>query len=204
MGRRWKYIGGSLAEAVEVLASGALVVYPTETVYGLGADPFRPAAVDALYAAKGRPRDQPVSVLVATVEEARRLARFNPAAEYLWRHFMPGPLTILLEPREEAPKPPVTAGGLLGLRMADHPVALALVRAHGPLTATSANRHGQPSPRDVSAAVGQLATAAALYIDAGPCPLGVESTVVDASSGKVMVKREGALVRERLEGHGPG
>jgi L-threonylcarbamoyladenylate synthase len=201
-GGRLRYSGGSLRDVLSVLEGGELVVYPTDTVYGLAADPFNPLAVDRLYEVKRRPKDQPISIAVATVEEARRLAHFNAAAEYLWQHFMPGPLTILLKPREEAPGPPLTAGGLLGLRMPGHPVVEVLTKSFGPLTATSANRHGGRSPRDVAEAAAELGTDSKLYLDAGPCPLGVESTVVDASGGKVIVKRRGALDSSEMVGHG--
>ncbi len=198
----WALDRAGMAEALNALESGGLVVYPTETLYGLGADPYDRGAMARLGEAKGRPADRPISVAVANLGMAQRVARFNNLAEEVWRRHMPGPLTVLLKPTPRAPPPPVTAGGLIGLRMPNHGVALALAGAFGPITATSANLHDGADPVDLGTARGQLGDKIALYIDAGPCVLAKGSTVVDLSTGELIVKREGALGRAELLGHG--
>lgn len=199
---RWELREEDLIEVVECLKAGGLAVYPTDTLYGLGADPYDEAAMDRLYRVKGRPRHDPVALVVAGLEEAERLAQVTPAARRLWEAFLPGPLTLILPSRPEAPPRAVTQEGAVGLRMPDHGVPIAVAREFGPLTATSANRHGSLPPRTLEEAETQLGEAADLYVDAGPCPLGVGSTVVDLTGERATVKREGAVAREELEGHG--
>jgi tRNA threonylcarbamoyl adenosine modification protein (Sua5/YciO/YrdC/YwlC family) len=186
--------------ALAALRAGRLVVYPTDTLYGLGADPYAPAAMDRLAAAKGRPRDLPVSMAVGSVADLWRYGRRTAVAEAVARRHLPGPLTLLLRPTEAAPSSLVSSAGLLGLRVPDHPVSLALTRRFGPITATSANRHGGPAPPTADEAAAQLGDAVAVYVDAGPCPHGVPSTVVDASRDALLVVREGALPASALGG----
>lgn len=198
----WSLDEEDLIEVIETLKRGGLVAYPTDTIYGLGADPYDPKAMDSLYAVKRRPKGEPVSVIVSGLEEARRMAHFSEVALRLWRTFMPGPLTLILEAKPEAPPYPVTKGGALGIRMPRHDIPLLLAGEFGPITATSANIHGRPSPKTVEEARSQLRGEVDLYIDAGPSPIGVESTIVDVREGRATIKREGALKGEELEGHG--
>ncbi len=175
------------------LAGGGLVVHPTDTVYGLAADPFQARAVERLYAAKARPRDLAVSMSVADVEDAFRFGVKTPLAENFCRKNLPGPFTVVLRATPQAPPALVNRQGLIGIRVPDHPIARLLARMYGPITTTSANRHGQPSPTTCDEARGQLGDAVDLYIDAGPSPLGTESSVVDLSGPKAKVLRQGAL-----------
>jgi L-threonylcarbamoyladenylate synthase len=198
----WELEEEDLIEVIEILKAGGLVVYPTDTLYGLGADPYDPQSVERLYRVKRRPKGEPVSIVVSGLEEAQRLAHFSDPAIQLWRSFMPGPLTLILEAKPEAPPYPITRDGALGLRMPDHDIPLLLAREFGPLTATSANLHGRSPPATVEEARSQLGEEVDLYIDAGPCPLGEESTVVEVRAGRATIKREGALKRRELEGHG--
>jgi L-threonylcarbamoyladenylate synthase len=198
----WNLAEADLIEVIEVLKGGGLLVYPTDTLYGLGADPYDSEAVDRLYRVKSRPKGEPVSVAVSSLEEARRLARFSERALEMWRSFMPGPLTLILEATPQAPPYPITKDGALGLRMPRHDIPLLLAREFGPITATSANIHGRPAPRTVEEARSQLGKEVRLYIDAGPCYIGVGSTVVDLTSGQATIKREGALKKGELEGRG--
>lgn len=195
----WTLTEEGLVQVVELLKRGQLVVYPTDTLYGLGADPYDPLAVERLYRAKRRPRGEPISLLVADKDQARRLARFSPLTERLWDAHLPGPLTLLLPATPEAPLAPVTREAVVGLRMPDHGVPLLLAREFGPLTATSANLHRVPPPRTVADAQAQLKGDVALYVDAGPCPPGGASTVVDCTQDPPTVKREGALSRRELD-----
>ncbi|MFQ5985869.1 MAG: L-threonylcarbamoyladenylate synthase [Thermoplasmata archaeon] len=202
LGRDWTLREEVLVETVEKLKGGALVVYPTDTLYGLGADPYDEGAMRRLYQVKRRPWSEPVSVVVAGFEEAERLAHLTGPGKQLWKAFLPGPLTLLLPAKPEAPPPPVTREGVIGLRCPAHPIPRSLAEEFGPLTTTSANRHGAPSPQRVEEAMTQLGADADLYIDAGPTPRGLPSTIVDLSLDPPTIKREGALSREELNLHG--
>ncbi|MEA3202272.1 MAG: L-threonylcarbamoyladenylate synthase [Thermoplasmata archaeon] len=186
--------------AADALRAGALVVFPTETVYGVGADALRPDAVARIFAAKGRPADNPLIVHVADLAAARALARaWPPAAETLARAFWPGPLTLVV-PR--GPRvPDITAGGLdsVALRVPAHPAARALLAESGlPIAAPSANRSGRPSPTRVADAREDLGDAVAVYLDGGPAQVGVESTVVSVLGPKPVVLRPGGTPVERI------
>jgi len=191
----------TLREAAWALRDGRLVVFPTETVYGLGANALDRAAVERLFLAKGRPRDNPVIVHAADVAQAQRLASWwPPEAQALADAFWPGPLTLVL-PRA-AGVPDVTTGGLdsVAIRVPRHPVALAILREAGvPVAAPSANRSGRPSPTRVADAMADLGERAALYVDGGPCEVGVESTVVSLLGKRAAVLREGGIPREEVE-----
>lgn len=188
---------GALDEILAVLRSGRLVVYPTDTLYGLGADPFQEASLRGLFAAKQRPEGQPVSVVVSDLDAAKKLAVVSPRAESLCRAWLPGPVTLLFRPAPGAPAAIVSAQNTVAIRVPRHPVALLLAKQFGPVTATSANLHGKPSPVECWQAVEQLGEAVDLYVDAGPCPVGRESTIVDLT-GEPRVIREGAVSAERL------
>ncbi len=191
--------------AAAALRRGDLVVFPTETVYGLGADALRPDAVARVFAAKGRPADNPLIVHALDAAAARRLCRAWPAeADALARAFWPGPLTLVL-PRD--PKvPDITTGGLdsVALRVPAHPVALALLAESGlPVAAPSANRSGRPSPTRAADALADLGDAVSVYLDGGPTRVGVESTVVSLV-GAPTVLRPGGVGLERLRAVVPG
>lgn len=191
----------SIGRAAQALREGRLVVFPTETVYGLGANALDPHAVARIFAAKQRPADNPLIVHVPDAESARRLARAWPeAAEKLARAFWPGPLTLVL-PR--APGiPDITTGGLdtVALRVPSHGVArLLLQTANVPVAAPSANRSGRPSPTRAHDALGDLGEAVDVYLDGGPTDAGLESTVVALVDAEPTILRMGALSRERIE-----
>jgi len=190
----------AVAEGARLLREGQLVVFPTETVYGLGANGLDPQAVARIYAAKGRPADNPVILHVSGVAMAKSLAAQWPEqADRLASRFWPGPLTLVL-PR--APHIPLAAtGGLetVAVRVPDHPLAQRLIEAAGvPLAAPSANRSGRPSPTRCQDAVADLGAAAALYLDDGPTRIGVESTVVSLT-GPPTLLRAGGVPREAIE-----
>jgi L-threonylcarbamoyladenylate synthase len=186
----------AITHAAAVLARGGLVVFPTETVYGLGALADDAVAAARIFEAKGRPAYNPLIVHVASVSDARSLARVWPAsAEALTRSFWPGPLTVVA-PRDPARVPDViTAGGpTVALRMPAHPVALALLRALGrPVAAPSANRFQQLSPTTAAHALKGLDGRVDLVLDGGPCDRGLESTVIDCTGEVAVVLRPGAL-----------
>ena len=193
--------GQDIAYAAGLLRSGSLVAFPTETVYGLGANALDAAAVAQIYQIKGRPATSPLIVHVASIEMARTLVtRWPEAAERLARRFWPGPLTLVLEKDPVIPSN-VTAGlNTVGLRMPDHPIALALIRAAGmPLAAPSANRFTQLSPTTAAHVREGLGDDVALILDGGPCPVGIESTVVSLAASQPLLLRPGGISRAQLE-----
>jgi L-threonylcarbamoyladenylate synthase len=190
-----------IAQAAERVQRGELVAFPTETVYGLGANALDAEAVARIYAAKGRPAWNPVITHVASVEAAQALARAWPrAAQQLAAAFWPGPVTLVV-PRAPIVPDIVTAGGdAVAIRIPDHPVALALLRAAAvPVAAPSANRFTQVSPTTAAHVVQSLGDRVSLVLDGGPCAVGIESTVVDCTGEEVLILRPGMIGRESLE-----
>ncbi len=190
----------ALRRALRLLRAGQLVVFPTDTVYGVGAHVFQPEAVAALFVAKDRPTDKAIPVLVARVEDVDRVARDVPAVAWeLVGRFWPGGLTLVL-PRAEMVPSVLTAGGdTVAIRCPNHHVPLELMDALGaPLAATSANLSGQLSPTNARQVMNQLAGRVALIIDGGECPGGVPSTVVDLGTGTPRLLRAGAIPVEKL------
>ena len=190
-----------MIRAVEVIRSGGLVAIPTDTLYGLAADPFNAKAVDRVFAAKGRAEAQAVALVAAdSAQVLARLGPLTPMARRLADHFWPGPLTILML-ASAALAPGVSAGtGLVGVRVPDHRVTRDLCRlASLPLVATSANMSGkQPThdPDDVAAAFGDSID---VLVDSGPTPGGPPSTIVDATGASPRLIRAGAIPLERIE-----
>jgi L-threonylcarbamoyladenylate synthase len=186
-----------IQEAVEALDRRGLVVYPTDTLYGLGADALDAEAIHALHEAKQRPPAQPISVAVADLATMERIVRVTPLARALVDRFLPGPLTLVLPPDPGVPDDLLGDSKGLGVRIPAHPWALALCRAFGPLTATSANLHGQPSPATCQEARAQLGASVQVYLDAGPVQ-GQGSTVLDLTGPAPRVLRHGALPEAEL------
>jgi L-threonylcarbamoyladenylate synthase len=191
----------SVERAATVLRAGGLVAIPTETVYGLAADATNPAAVSAVFARKGRPADHPLIVHCADAGSAWRCAgQVTETARRLAARFWPGPLTLVLQ-RAAWVSPQITAGqDSVALRVPAHPATLALLRTLGrPLVAPSANRFGRVSPSAAEHVVEEFADSTLLVLDGGPCPVGIESTIVDCrSEDAVRVLRPGVISQEEL------
>jgi L-threonylcarbamoyladenylate synthase len=192
------------AEAIEIaarcLSAGGLVAFPTETVYGLGADATNGTAVAKLYAAKGRPAFNPLIAHVADIDAARRIARLDAAAERLAWAFWPGPLTLVLPRAPGCPVAELATAGLdsIAVRVPAHPVARALLLACGkPVVAPSANRSGHVSPTLASHVLADLGGRVDLILDGGATSIGVESTIV-ACLGEPMLIRPGGIAREEI------
>jgi L-threonylcarbamoyladenylate synthase len=185
----------AIAQAAAVLRAGCLVAFPTETFYGLGADALDPEAVARVFQAKGRPDSKPLLVLVDSVEMARTLVcEVPPAVEPLLRAHWPGPLTVVFRARPHVPDGLTAGTGTVGVRLPGHAVARALVRALGrPVTAPSANPHGQPSPTTADAVRRGLADAVEVVLDGGPTPGGQPSTVLDVTVTPYRIIRAGAI-----------
>jgi len=192
----------AIARAADLLRAGHLVAFPTETVYGLGADACNDRAVAAVYAAKGRPRFNPLIVHGATIAAIKPLVRFDDRADRLAAAFWPGPLTLVLPRAIDCPVSLLASAGLdtLAVRVPAHTVATALLEAFGrPMVGPSANPSGRVSPTTAAhVAEGFDAAAVALVLDGGPCRIGVESTVVDLSGAAPVVLRPGGITAESI------
>ena len=190
----------ALMPFARMLAEGKTVAFPTETVYGLGADATNPQALKAIFTAKGRPADNPLIVHVSEAAHIQELVQsVTPLAATLIRHFWPGPLTIILK---KSPKVSdlITAGlDTVALRMPAHPLARRLIALAGvPVAAPSANRSGRPSPTRGTHVMTDLMGRVDAIIDGGPCDVGLESTVVDATGTEPVILRPGGITREML------
>jgi tRNA threonylcarbamoyl adenosine modification protein (Sua5/YciO/YrdC/YwlC family) len=182
-----------LAKAVAALRAGLVVGVPTDTVYGIAADPFQVEAVRSLFTIKGRPDEKPVSLLVPDLDAARELGSFGPLAEELASRHWPGALTLVVARNRSLPDwVGDISTGTIGLRVPDHPVIDELLRRAGPLAVTSANRSGEPAPLDDRRARELLGEAVAVYLP-GACPGGESSTVVDVTGPELRLLRRGPV-----------
>lgn len=191
-----------IARAASELTSGQLVAFPTETVYGLGADATNGRAVAQIFEAKGRPRFNPLIVHVADRAAAERIAQFTSRARRLAEAFWPGPLTLVLPRRPDSGISELVTAGLdtVAIRVPSHPVAHALLAAAGiPVAAPSANVSGHVSPTTAEHVDADLGGKVALILDGGPTEHGLESTVVDATGDRIVMLRPGAVTREAME-----
>ena len=180
-----------LAEAAKVLRGGGLVAFPTETVYGLGADASNPKAIERLNRVKGRPPEKPYSLHLSSVSQLRTVVPLvPPIAERLIERFWPGPLTIVMPGKD---------GKTVGVRVPDHPIAQAFLSACGvPVVAPSANRSGSPPPTDANEVLAALDGAIDFVLDGGPTKFGRESTVVEIVGARLEIRREGAISKDEI------
>ncbi len=189
----------ALNRALSVLQSGGLVAFPTDTVYGVGALAFDAIAIESIYAAKDRPVEKAIPILIGGPEDLDKVTiGLPPLAAKLAARFWPGPLTLVM------PKSPylpdiVSAAPTVGVRIPDHPVARALLQAAGPMAVTSANLSGQPSPRTAGDVMRQLNGRIPLVLDGGETPGGLSSTVVDCLGAEPVILREGPISLEEIK-----
>lgn len=191
-----------IAEAARILKSGGLAAFPTETVYGLGADATQGEAVAAIFAAKGRPLFNPLIVHVTGLDAARRHVDFSPRAQALAERFWPGPLTLVLPRRKDTPLSLLVSAGLdtVAMRAPSHPAALALLREAGvPVAGPSANRSGQVTATTAAHVKDGLDGKVDLILDAGSTALGIESTVIGFDGDRPLLLRPGAVPRGEIE-----
>jgi L-threonylcarbamoyladenylate synthase len=192
----------TLANASDILRRGGLVAFPTETVYGLGADARNDDAVARIFAAKDRPSFNPLIVHIADLAAAETLGDFNDLARNLAEHFWPGPLSLVLPRLPDSGLSLLVSAGLdtVALRAPAHPLAQDLLaRFGGPIAAPSANRAGEVSPTMAAHVPDSLGDAVDLIVDGGPCTVGLESTVVELCGARPAILRHGAVTREQLE-----
>ena len=191
----------ALREAGEIIRQGGLVAFPTETVYGLGGDALNPESSKKIYAAKGRPSDNPLIIHIADIKDLEKIVKEIPQSAYqLADVFWPGPLTMILPKSEEVPYQ--TTGGLntVAVRMPSHPVALEFIReAGGYVAAPSANLSGKPSPTKAKYVVQDMDGRIDMIIDGDGVDIGLESTIVDLTGDKPMILRPGYITKEMLD-----
>lgn len=207
MTRRVRDDAAGRDEAVRVLRAGGVVAVPTDTVYGIAVALHTPGGIEALFAAKQRPPDRAIALLLADAAQAAAIGELTPAAGALALAFWPGGLTLVVPRRADVPLPAALTGGALapgaiptvGLRVPDHDAPRALARALGPLPTTSANRSGEPELRDADAIERELGDALALILDGGPATGGPASTVVDCTGPEPLIRRAGAIAAEQIE-----
>ncbi|MEU4549851.1 L-threonylcarbamoyladenylate synthase [Nonomuraea dietziae] len=206
MGRRYdcadaEQKAAGLTDAASAVRKGELVVLPTDTVYGIGADAFTPSAVTALLDAKGRGRDMPPPVLVGTVRAANALVEdLGAYGQDLIDAFWPGPLTIVCKANRSLSWDLGDTKGTVALRMPLHPVALDLLKETGPMAVSSANRSGAPAATTAQNAEEQLGDSVAVYLDGGPCADDTPSSILDLTAAVPRLLRKGAISVEKLRG----
>ena len=188
----------TISRALDVLCSGGVVAFPTDTVYGLGADPFNISAIIKLFEAKGRESNKAIAILVGDMTQVDLItADFTQNAKTLVAHFWPGGLTVIVPKRKDVPDL-LSTSQTIGIRMPDHPIALRLLKEFGPLATTSANLSGGKNPLNAEEVQIQLSGRIPLIIDDGDCPGGVPSTVVDCMSNETYVLRKGAIEEAKI------
>ncbi len=187
----------TLSAAVAAIKQGKIIVYPTDTLYGLGADIFNANAVQTVFAIKHRPRDAPLSVAVSSVDEINSIARIPEYAQSLIDTFLPGSLTIVLPKRDHIPESITGKTPTIAIRVPNHPLAQRLLSLCGPLTATSANIHGQQTPPTIKEIKQQFGDAIAQYVGGGTS-IGHSSTIVDLTTARPKILREGTISTQAI------
>lgn len=198
----YAYTNSTIEKAAEIIKNGGLVAFPTETVYGLGANVFNPKAVANIFAAKGRPSFNPLISHIAEIETMFELAQTDERAVSLAKEFWPGPLTFVLKRKEKNSLLDLVCAGLpsMTIRMPNHPIALELIKKSGvPIAAPSANRSQSISPTTARHVYESLGSKVDMIIDGGSCSVGVESTIIDLTTDKVVLLRAGGLAKEQIE-----
>jgi L-threonylcarbamoyladenylate synthase len=189
----------AIQSAQEVILSGGVIAYPTDTVYGLSASPFQEAAIKRIFAAKGRNFNKAIAILVGDLEQLPLVTSgFIESAEMLARKFWPGALTLVVPIASTLPGI-ISPFPTIGIRMPNHPFALTLLHALGPLATTSANISGQPDATTAAQVLEQLAGRVDLILNGGASPGGVPSTVVDCCQPQIRILRQGAINQSEIE-----
>ncbi|RLI17107.1 threonylcarbamoyl-AMP synthase [Candidatus Bathyarchaeota archaeon] len=189
----------NIRKAAVIIRLGGAVIYPTDTVYGLGCDPANVDATRRICEIKGR-ADKPLPLVCSDLETARRIVEFNPIAERLAEHFWPGPLTMVLPARVDYPIWVTHGARTLGVRVPDHQVARRLAKlSGGVIVSTSANKSGDPPPKTAQEAAEQIGEEVDLILDAGPAPLRQPSTVIDLSGDELWIIRPGPIRAEDIK-----
>lgn len=189
----------SIQTAMELLQEGEIVAFPTDTVYGLGANAFYSPGIIKLFEAKGRDANKAIAVLIGDISQLELLTEeMNETSKKLAKKFWPGALTLVVPKKKDLPEL-LTAGNSIGIRIPDHPVALELLKQFGPIAATSANLSGKTNPHDAKDVLKQLNKRIPLILDGGRCSGGIPSTVIDCTNGEVRILRPGAISQKDID-----
>lgn len=188
----------AISHAAEDIAAGKLIVYPTETVYGIGADVFNQKAVKKTFMVKNRPFDMPLSVAVTDKNMVEDIAEINENAEKLIDTFLPGPLTIIIKKKSTVSDMLTSGSDKVGIRIPDNPIALELARRCGPIVATSANLHSHKDATSVETAIDELGDNISTYLDSGESTLSKPSTIVWLNGNEVEIIRQGAITIKQI------
>ena len=187
----------NLIRAGEMIRAGELVAFPTETVYGLGADGLNKSAREKIYLAKGRPSEKPLTLHVADLEQVEQVAKISASAEKLFEKFCPGPLTIILQKQKNLPD--FVAKKTVGIRFPDNEIALKLIKfSNCPIAAPSANISGQTPPKNAQDVLKNLGGKVPIILDGGECQFGISSTIIDLSDDEPKILRVGAIPPEEI------
>ena len=187
----------NLIRASEMIRAGELVAFPTETVYGLGADGLNKSAREKIYLAKGRPSEKPLTLHVADLEQVEQVAKISASAEKLFEKFCPGPLTIILQKQKNLPD--FVAKKTVGIRFPDNEIALKLIKfSNCPIAAPSANISGQTPPKNAQDVLKNLGGKVPIILDGGECQFGISSTIIDLSDDEPKILRVGAIPPEEI------
>ena len=189
----------AIEQAAADIKAGQLVVYPTETVYGIGANIYDQVAIKKLFVAKNRPFDMPLSVAVADKDMVEQIAIMTKPVEKLIDAFLPGPLTIITKKNPNVPDIVTSMSFKVGIRIPDDPVALELIRRTGPIVATSANLHSHKDATTAEEAIADFGDSVATYLDEGHTPTGRPSTIVWISGDEMEIIRQGDITKEQIE-----
>jgi len=182
-----------------IIKNKGLIVYPTDTLYGIGADPFSQKCIEKINQLKGRGEKQNISIAVHDTSEVKKICKLNETVEKACEKLLPGPITLVALAGSAAPKPVISPEGTVGIRVPDAPLTQELLKHSGPLTSTSANLHGGPDPIDIQIARKQLGDHIGLYLDGGPCMLKKSSTILDLAGKNPKILREGYISRRFIE-----
>jgi L-threonylcarbamoyladenylate synthase len=193
------FLENELDICIDILNKGGTIVFPTETLYGLGADIQNDSAIEKVITLKGRPKNMPIAVACSGLDHAKQVAEVTKMAENFIKHCLPRPVTILLKVRKEINQKLTAGSQLIGLRFPDEPLTITLLERFGPITATSANLHGDADPVKIDDTVRSFGPKVDLYLDTGPSRLAKPSTVVDISSDTIKIIRYGACSGDELK-----
>jgi L-threonylcarbamoyladenylate synthase len=176
-----------------------LIVYPTETLYGLGVNAFDESAVKRVFVIKKRPFDMPLSVAVSDIEMIESVAVLDRTSRRLIQNLMPGPITMIITKKPNVPDIVTSGSDEVGIRMPDHPLVSQIIKRAGPITSTSANLHSKPDPTTVGSTVKEFGDAVSTYIDCGKTKLGKHSTIVAVHDGEIEIIRSGVITKDEIE-----
>jgi L-threonylcarbamoyladenylate synthase len=194
-----KIFNDCLSTTVDVLKKGGVIVFPTETLYGLGVDVTNEAAIDRLFELKGRPKNMPISIAVNEIEQILPFAEISVLASRIIQNCLPRPITILLNSKESVNQRLTAGSKLIGFRFPENLITKKIIEQCGPITATSANLHGAPEPVTITQALEQFGDKVDVYIDSGSCKFKNPSTVIDTTGNTIKIIRHGVCSGKELE-----